>query len=198
MIGIALYEKKLSLEDHLVDFIKDELSEEDYKRLYPIQIKNLLTMSSGFGKSLLMYDERVKAQALEATWPILISYKNVPTYFVVLKNDVQSQKVVLINADNGSFVSIEDNITNAINSYDKLLFNNNSIEKEELTHTATTIRIRDLGERIEFTVNDINDYYFVVDVNVSIDARFLKEQELIEIKYKDYGTYGVVTYLKKL
>ena len=60
MIGIALYEKKLSLDDHLVDFIKDELNEVDYKRLYPITVKNLLTMSSGFGKSLLMYDERVK------------------------------------------------------------------------------------------------------------------------------------------
>lgn len=60
MVGIALYEKKLSLDDHIVDFIKDELSEKDYQRLYPITIKNLLTMSSGFGKALLMQEERIK------------------------------------------------------------------------------------------------------------------------------------------
>lgn len=58
MVGIALYEKKLSLDDHMVDYMKDELSEEDYKRLYPITVRNLLTMSSGFGKALLMGDER--------------------------------------------------------------------------------------------------------------------------------------------
>lgn len=63
MVGIALYEKKISLDDHLVDYIKDEISEEDYKRLYPITVKNLLTMSSGFGRALLMGDERDKGIA---------------------------------------------------------------------------------------------------------------------------------------
>ena len=29
MVGIALYEKKISLDDHLVDYIKDEISEEE-------------------------------------------------------------------------------------------------------------------------------------------------------------------------
>lgn len=59
MVGIAIYEKKLSYIDHFVDFIKDEINEDDYKRLYDITIRDLLTMSSGFGKSLLMYEERL-------------------------------------------------------------------------------------------------------------------------------------------
>ena len=60
MIGVALYDKKLSLDDHFVDFVKDEIKPEDYQRLYPIKIRNLLTMSSGFAKPILMYNDRIK------------------------------------------------------------------------------------------------------------------------------------------
>ena len=60
MIGVALLEKKLSLQDRIVDYMKDELSEEDYKRLYDIKIEDVLTMRSGFGESILMGEERVK------------------------------------------------------------------------------------------------------------------------------------------
>lgn len=60
MIGVAINDKKLTVDDHLVDFMKDELSKEDYERLYPIRIKDLLVMSSGFGKQLLLEPERIQ------------------------------------------------------------------------------------------------------------------------------------------
>ncbi len=60
MIGVALLEKKITLQDRLVDYMKDELSEEDYKRLYDIKVEDLLTMKSGFGQSILMSNERIK------------------------------------------------------------------------------------------------------------------------------------------
>ncbi len=148
-------------------------------------------------REIAMYDERVKAQVLEATWPILISYKSIPTYFVVLKNDVQSQKVVLINADDGAYVAIEDNIQSAFSSYDKLVFNKNNDTIEELTLTGTVTNIRDLGNTIEFTLNNKENYYFVVDVNLSLDARFLNKGDIITIKYKEYSNYGAVTSLSK-
>lgn len=60
MIGVALLEKKISLQDRIVDYMKDELSEEDYKRLYEIKVEDVLTMRSGFGQSILMSAEREK------------------------------------------------------------------------------------------------------------------------------------------
>ena len=54
MVGIAIDEKKLTLDTRLVDVLKDEMDEVTYKRLYNIKVKHLLTMSSGFNKALLM------------------------------------------------------------------------------------------------------------------------------------------------
>jgi Ca2+/Na+ antiporter len=82
-------------------------------------------------REIAMYDERVKAQELEATWPILVSYHGVPTYFVVLKNDVQFQKAVFLNVDNGALVGMGSDITNAKVEYDNLLSNESIL----LTHS---------------------------------------------------------------
>ena len=58
MVGIAIDEKKLTLDTRLVDVLKDEMDEVTYKRLYNIKVKHLLTMSSGFNKALLMGERR--------------------------------------------------------------------------------------------------------------------------------------------
>ena len=58
MVGIAIDEKKLTLETRLVDVLKDEMDVATYKRLYKIKVKHLLTMSSGFNKALLMGERR--------------------------------------------------------------------------------------------------------------------------------------------
>ena len=59
MVGIAIDEGKITLETRLVDVLKDEIDSDTYNRLFEIKVKHLLTMSSGFDKSLLMgYDRR--------------------------------------------------------------------------------------------------------------------------------------------
>lgn len=58
MVGIAIDEGKLSLSTRMVDVLKDELSEEKYNYFYEITVKNLLTMSSGFGEAYLMGIQR--------------------------------------------------------------------------------------------------------------------------------------------
>lgn len=57
-VGMAIGEGKLTLEAHLSDLLGDALSEEARERLYPIQLKHLLTMTSGFGDAYLMMKER--------------------------------------------------------------------------------------------------------------------------------------------
>ncbi len=149
-------------------------------------------------REIAMYDERVKAQALDATWPILVSYHGVPTFFVVLKNDVQAQKIVFVNVESGESVGMGDNITTAKLAYDSLLSKQNIDVKEELTITGTVTAIRDTGTAIEFMIDSVVTVYFKADVNVSLDTRFLQIGDKIEIIYKEYPTYNLVSSLKKL
>lgn len=60
MVGIAIDEGKLTLDSRLVDIFKDEMDEPTFNRLAKITVKHLLMMSSGFGESYLMSDERKK------------------------------------------------------------------------------------------------------------------------------------------
>ena len=56
--GIAIEEGKLSLEDRLADRFPDKLPQTPSSRLLAIRLKDLLTMSSGFGEAYLMGADR--------------------------------------------------------------------------------------------------------------------------------------------
>ena len=147
-------------------------------------------------REIAMYDERVKAQELEATWPILVSYHGVPTYFVVLKNDVQFQKAVFINVDNGALVGMGSDISNAKVEYDNLLSNESIVQKENKEVKGTVTKIRDLGNTIEFMIDTMPDVYFSCDINISLVARFLSVGENVVITYNEYPSYNLVVDIK--
>lgn len=137
-------------------------------------------------------DERVKAQALTATWPILIDYHDIPTYFLVLKNDVQDQRIVLMNASDGTIVSMEENLKDTQIVYEQLLSNKGVSVTEDKKISGVVTKIRDLGDTIEFMIDTIPDKYFVVDVDLGVDARFLSIGDHIDITYQEYQTYNFV------
>lgn len=149
-------------------------------------------------REIAMNDARVKAQTLEATWPILINYQGVETYFVVLKNDVQEQKMVFINVANGSLIAMGNTIEEARSEYDRLLADSGKTEsKDIILNNQKITNIRDLGSTIEFMVEGITDKYFVVSPSVSLDARFMKVGDAVSITCKDYGSYYYVISLTK-
>ena len=137
-------------------------------------------------------DERVKAQALTATWPILINYHDVPTYFLVLKNDVQDQRIVLMNASDGTIVSMEENLKETQIIYEQLLANKGVSVTEDKETTGIVTKIRDLGNTIEFMLDTIPDKYFVVNADLNVDARFLNIGDHVTITYQEYQTYNFV------
>ncbi len=170
---------------------------------------NLKTKESSFysnpgitemrAREIAQNDERVKAQKLSSTWPILITYHNEPTYFVVLKNDVLSQKIALINVEDGTLVAIGDTLDAAKQEYESLLANEGAITpSEEEKEVVTVTRIRDLGNKIQFMTVEHQDVYFEVDVNLSLDARFLQIGDVIEITYKKNVDYNLVLLLTKI
>ena len=120
-----------------------------------------------------------------------------PWYFIVLKNDVQSQKIVFINVKNGELVAMGDTIEEAKAEYDKLLADSGNAVVESIKIEGIVERIRDLGDQIEFIIKDYKDKYFVVAPSVSIDARFIQVGDNVSITCNDYGTYYYVLELVK-
>ena len=70
-------------------------------------------------------------------------------------------------------------------------------EKQDKTANGTVTNIRDTGSTIEFMLDSVADYYFTVDVDLSLVARFLQVGDVISIDYKDNLTYGIVTKITK-
>lgn len=150
-------------------------------------------------REIAQYDERVKAQELNSTWPILITYHKIPTYFVVLKNDVQQQKIVLINVKDGTFVGMGNTLEEAKQEYESLLAEKGIISsRPEDKVTVTVDRLRDLGDKIQFSTLEHTNTYFEVDINISLDARFLKEGDKLEITFKENSGYNLVLTLKRI
>ena len=81
--------------------------------------------------------------------------------------------------------------------YDKLLADSGESSLETKTITGEVIRIRDLGETIEFILKDNEEKYFVVSPSVSLDARFIQIGDNVSIKCNDYGEYYYVLELTK-
>ncbi len=141
-------------------------------------------------------DERVKAQELTATWPILINIDSTPTYFIVLKNDVQSQKFVLMDAKTGNKVAMGNTLEEARKEYLRLIIQQGGSTDSSITETVIVDRIRDKGEYIEFAVLG-KENYFTVDITVGLDARFLQPGDEIEISYRNLGEYNIVEKLTR-
>lgn len=62
MVGIAIDEGMLTLETRLSDVFKDQMTEEEYQKLYKIKVKHLLNMSSGFDTPCLFTEHRTAGQ----------------------------------------------------------------------------------------------------------------------------------------
>lgn len=174
-----------------IGFITINLKTKEATKYY---VKGITEMRA---REIAMSDARVKAQALVATWPILINYQGVETYFLVLKNDVQSQKIVFINVENGELIAMGDNIDAAKAEYDRLLADSGNTTSSDIVINGVVDRIRDLGSTIEFTIVGEENKYFVVTPTVSLDARFIEVGDLVQITCKDYNSYYYVTKLEK-
>lgn len=74
-VRIAIAEGKLRLEDRPADFFEDKLPPNASPRLLSIRLKDLLTMSSGFRKGLMMGVDRRAGQACRTMFPICFHKK---------------------------------------------------------------------------------------------------------------------------
>ena len=145
-------------------------------------------------RDILMLDESVKAQQLDATWPILINYNGVPTYFVTLKNNVQYQLSCFINVSDGSIVAMCNTLNEAAKKYESLLAEKGEgvIEEEEIVGTVTKLLFRESAGEIDFMIDTVPNEYFVVRIDSSLVARFLQVGDTVKIKYQKSQSYNYV------
>ena len=59
-LGVALDEGLISLDDKLAEYFPESVPADADPKVYDIRLRDILTMSSGFGKMLLMRDDRRK------------------------------------------------------------------------------------------------------------------------------------------
>ena len=134
-------------------------------------------------------DVRVSAQQLTASWPILVNLAGIPTYFVVMRNDIQTEYYSFIDVATGANVSMKSSIALSRAEYLDKLAESGMIETELLNATVTVDRVLVIpGEdRVEFTVTDsaFSGTYFVVSMSLNTDARFLQSGDVITIDYKE-------------
>ena len=75
MVGIAIDEGMINYDTRLVDVFKEEINEETYNHFYEVTVKNLLTMSSGINKALLMGNEKKQGIGYPDYLKFLFSHK---------------------------------------------------------------------------------------------------------------------------
>jgi hypothetical protein len=115
----------------------------------------------------------------------------------VLKNDVQAQKIVFINVSDGALVAMGNNFREAEAEYNNILASTGQHVSDIKETIGIVTKIRDLGETIEFMLDNNDDTYFVVSVSLSLDARFITVGDQLLLKYRNYGSYNYVTEYQK-
>lgn len=165
-----------------VGFMAINLSTGEAKR-YPI---NGITEMRAI--EIVQSDARVSAQRLVASWPILVNISGVPTYFVVMRNDIQTEYYAFIDVATGSNVSMKSSISLSRSEYLDKLAESGVIETPLSTGTFTVDRVIMIAaeDRIEFTVTNVAfaDTYFVVSMSLNVDARFLQPGDVIHVDFK--------------
>ncbi len=88
-------------------------------------------------------DERVRAQALTPTWPIVMEVQGTPAYFLMLKNDVQRQRFALVDVANGTLVAMADNLSDCQTQFAGMMGVTSLDQENLLTVDGIVSRVRD-------------------------------------------------------
>lgn len=135
--------------------------------------------------------QSVKAQNLTPTVPILINIEGQPTYFLILKNNVQRQWYVLIRVSDGAMVLNQD-LKSCKTEYISLLSSQGGTISAGLESLqGRVLRVRASGaDTLEFVFANKLDKIFMAPLSLGIDVRFLQAGDEVTVKYlpSDDGT----------
>lgn len=131
-------------------------------------------------------DERVRAQYLGATWPVLVVIQGAPAYYMLLKNNVQRQRFVLIDAVNGSQVAMDASWEGTLSQFSNRAGGSflNQENLEELDGNVFRISEAEDG-MIVFLLSGDRSIRYLVPKDLNNGTRFLATGDRITIKFRE-------------
>ncbi len=134
-------------------------------------------------------EDSVKAQKFTSTWPILISIKGIPTYFLTLKNSVTVQKYCFIDVKTGGKISIADSLDKALNEYLRI----NQQEPENFyTAEDTIFRFNIIDEYVYFSLTSEPQKIYKSDLSLNPLLKLLNVGDKVNFKYSTIDNENIV------
>lgn len=131
-------------------------------------------------------DERVRAQTLAPTWPILVEVDGQAAYFLFLKNSVQRQRFVYLDVATGQKVAMGDTLEGAASQFALLTGGSPQAGVPALRAAGTVFRVRQNAAQgtIQFILDSDRSVMYTVASELSNGVRFLAPRDRVEVSYR--------------
>lgn len=141
-------------------------------------------------KEIAQSHQKVKAQNLTATDPILINMEGEPTYFLTLKNGYQRQWYVLIRVSDG-IIALNEDFSSAKTEYISLISGEVKPGEEEetleVTGVVSRVHYNQSNDMVEFILKGQRDKLYSAPITLSTSVRFLQPDDEVAIRYIESG-----------
>ncbi|MDF2699728.1 MAG: hypothetical protein K0Q49_1284 [Haloplasmataceae bacterium] len=125
-----------------------------------------------------------------ASFPILVNYNGIPTYFMTLKDsEGLIKRYAYVNIENYSIVGVGSSILEAKNNYLKTLqnSNNNNLNGELVELTAAVLKIETVNVEgttyYHILLDTVPNKVFIAQYSVSLELPFTEVGDEVTIKY---------------
>lgn len=136
-------------------------------------------------------DERVRAQNLEATWPIAVELGGESAYYLFLKNAVQRQRFVYIDLATGQKVAMGDTMETAKSQFVRMLgsasLSTPAAAADLRAISGQVLRVKDSSEdgSVIFLLSGDTSIVYSAPAGLSNGVRFLAPGDRVEISYRE-------------
>jgi hypothetical protein len=137
-------------------------------------------------------DERVRAQSLTATWPILVDLDGQLAYYLFLKNSVQRQRFVYVDLATGQKVAMGDTIDEAKLQFARLVDSRQAGAAEAKTTTGTVLRVKDSPEdkSVLFILAGDSSVLYQAATSLGNSVLFMSPGDHVDIAYRELPSAG--------
>ena len=130
-------------------------------------------------------DERVRAQMLTATWPILTDVGGQPAFFLFLKNEVQLQRFVYIDLATGNRVAMGQTIEAARFEFARLVGAASGSSQPESSLSGLVKRVSRAGDDLWFLLSGDPVTLYSVAAGLGNGSRFLEPGDEVSLNYRE-------------
>ncbi len=130
-------------------------------------------------------DERVRAQALTPTWPIVMAVQGTPAYFLLLKNSVQRQRFALVDVANGTMVALGETLAECQTQFAGMLGATSDNFDDVMAIDGRVLRVRDNYDGTSSFLlqgDPVNRY--IVNTGLANGVLFLSTGDSVVVYYR--------------